>query len=340
MKKKLGFLILALLSVVCFAPRVSLGAGRYQCQHMRGGYWVVTKDSTCTKTGTKECICYNCGMRIGTGIVEKKAHVYEWKNTLDPSCTKTGLQKCLCKVCKSQKPGTTALPVKALGHRPNINKANCITDKKCLRCGTILEKALGHDLSVCIKHDITTHIVTYRCSRCSVTETHPIDNEFKTYIFKQTTYVCAKDRPSGGLYWGALYVVGGDVRELRDEIMWYLNAIGDYKQNVNTVDANLPADKWLLKEIQKRANQHGGCSLSGICVELFDQVYTKGKQVHGVDEDQFSGAQVLYISFSFMAAACDDPGLGAGICYPTVCKFSSQTCPVRDIPLDYYPVSH
>nr|WP_136479258.1 dockerin type I domain-containing protein [Acetivibrio thermocellus]THJ78755.1 dockerin [Acetivibrio thermocellus] len=124
------------------------------CSHQFNGSYTVTKEPTCTTTGTKVGKCTKCGAIVSTVTIPALGHSYgSWTVTKAATCTTDGSQKRTCSRCKNVETQT----IKATGHTFNgsytvTKEATCTTTGtkvgKCTKCGatvsTVTIPALGH----------------------------------------------------------------------------------------------------------------------------------------------------------------------------------------------------
>ena len=143
--------------------------------------WKITKNPTCTETGSKEKTCSRCNNKI---IEELSAlgHEYstEWTIDVEPTCTNAGSKShhCTRKNCTS-KSDVTEIPMtehawdegKVTTEPTCVNKG--IKTFKCTQCDATKTEdiaALGHELTHVTKKDATTeefgNIEYWNCSKC------------------------------------------------------------------------------------------------------------------------------------------------------------------------------
>lgn len=129
---------------------------------------VTTKQPTCGATGTYVTKCTRCGVGDPNGngsIAATGNHNWTLKSTTAATCVADGKKVFKCSVCGQSKTETLA----KLGHSWNMSSANCTTAKKCTRCGTIGQNALGHSYQTIITKDATCGAqgtYTTKCIRC------------------------------------------------------------------------------------------------------------------------------------------------------------------------------
>jgi len=158
------------------------------CSHQFNGSYTVTKEPTCTTTGTKVGKCTKCGAIVSTVTIPALGHSYgSWTVTKAATCTTDGSQKRTCSRCKNVETQT----IKATGHTFNgsytvTKEATCTTTGtkvgKCTKCGatvsTVTIPALGHSYgswTVTKAATCTTDGSQKRtCSRCKNVETQTI----------------------------------------------------------------------------------------------------------------------------------------------------------------------
>ena len=148
----------------------------------------VTKEATCTTTGTREYRCKNCNYLVKSETIPAKGHSWgSWSTVKSATCTENGLKKRTCTRCKNPETQT----INKLGHdtlgTPRIVQPTCLADghtsATCSRChietGTpTINKALGHNWGswTTTKEATCTTAGTKqrKCSRCSKIETSTI----------------------------------------------------------------------------------------------------------------------------------------------------------------------
>ncbi len=106
------------------------------------GAWSITKESTCTQTGTKTRTCSTCH-GIETQIVATIEHIYEnVEVTKYATCEKTGIKTYTCSICGIQKEES----ISELGHtividkaiEPTVTSDGLTEGKHCSVCGEII----------------------------------------------------------------------------------------------------------------------------------------------------------------------------------------------------------
>ena len=149
------------------------------------GEWVITKEPTCTKTGTETRTCKTCGAEE-TRTVKANGHKFgAWEVSKAPTCTETGTEIRTCTVCQT----TESRTVKALGHKFGawtVTKAPTCTEagtetRTCTVCQTTESrtvKALGHKFGAwTVTKEPTyteTGVRTRTCTVCGEEETQTI----------------------------------------------------------------------------------------------------------------------------------------------------------------------
>ena len=173
------------------------------CSHQFNGSYTVTKEPTCTTTGTKVGKCTKCGAIVSTVTIPALGHSYgSWTVTKAATCTTDGSQKRTCSRCKNVETQT----IKATGHTFNgsytvTKEATCTTAGtkvgKCTKCGTTVSTveipALGHSYgswTVTKAATCTTAGTEKRtCTRsgCTASETRSISATGHTFNGSYTT---------------------------------------------------------------------------------------------------------------------------------------------------------
>ncbi len=136
-------------------------------EHLAGD-WTVTKQATCSATGTRVKTCTICGVTVATETISKKSHTPgaaadctkdqtctvcgvvikastghtagDWKVTKEATCTEAGTRVKTCTVC-----GVTVSTeaISAKGHTPGA-AADCTKDQTCTVCNAVIKAATGH----------------------------------------------------------------------------------------------------------------------------------------------------------------------------------------------------
>ena len=140
----------------------------------KAGDWTVTKNATCTESGTKVKKCTVCGTVLETQTIAATGHSYTSK-VVAPTCTAQGYTLHTCSKCGHNYKDTYT---NALGHDYKLTSekaATCTADGqkvyKCSRCSetkTETVKATGHSYTTkvvsptCTEKGYTLHT----CSKC------------------------------------------------------------------------------------------------------------------------------------------------------------------------------
>ena len=97
---------------------------------------------TCMKTGIAEVKCIFCKTIkiIDVPIDTENGHFWLSTSYAGPTCVKSGIEILTCKYCSK----TFQEVLKPLGHKHT--SPTCTEDAQCIRCGAIVETALGHNL--------------------------------------------------------------------------------------------------------------------------------------------------------------------------------------------------
>ena len=153
--------VLCLLAVLLCA--IGLTACSLDCAH-EWNEWQITKEATCTSTGTAERFCEICGT-IETKTVDMISHEWnEWQTTKEATCTSTGTAERSCKNCET-------IDHKSVEMTPHdFEDATCTEPKTCRVCKATEGAPLGHDWNAWVSNGDGTHTGT--CTRdASHTET-------------------------------------------------------------------------------------------------------------------------------------------------------------------------
>jgi hypothetical protein len=124
------------------------------CSHVFNGSYTVTKQATCTATGTKVGKCTKCGAVVSTVTIAALGHSYgSWTTTKAATCTTAGSRKRTCSRCSTVDTDTIA----ATGHTFNgsfttTKEPTCTATGtkvgKCSKCSAVVSTvtidALGH----------------------------------------------------------------------------------------------------------------------------------------------------------------------------------------------------
>ena len=143
--------------------------------------WKITKNPTCTETGSKEKTCSRCNNKI---IEELSAlgHEYstEWTIDVEPTCTNAGSKShhCTRKNCTSKSDVTEISMTEHTWDSGVVTTEPTCVNKgiktfKCTKCDATKTEdiaALGHELTHVTKKDATTedfgNIEYWNCSKC------------------------------------------------------------------------------------------------------------------------------------------------------------------------------
>ena len=115
----------------------------------------VTKEPTCTETGTQSSICNDCGATLGTETISAKGHSFgAWEVATPATCTAEGTEKRVCSACGHEETRAIAKAAHTPGEWEIVNDATCTEAgekvQKCSVCGEVLATevipAKGHTL--------------------------------------------------------------------------------------------------------------------------------------------------------------------------------------------------
>lgn len=116
----------------------------------------VTKEPTCTETGTQSSICNDCGATLGAETIPAKGHSFgAWEVATPATCTAEGVEKRVCSVCGHEETRATAKAAHTPGEWEVTKEATCEEAgekvQKCAVCGEVLATeaipAVGHKLA-------------------------------------------------------------------------------------------------------------------------------------------------------------------------------------------------
>lgn len=116
----------------------------------------VTKEPTCTETGTQSSICNDCGATLGTETIPAKGHSFgAWEVATPATCTAEGTEKRVCSACGHEETRVTAKAAHTPGEWEVTKEAACEEAgekvQKCAVCGEVLATeaipAVGHQLA-------------------------------------------------------------------------------------------------------------------------------------------------------------------------------------------------
>ena len=147
----------------------------------------VTKEPTCTKTGTREYRCKNCNYLVKIETIPAKGHnVQGQKKTVAATCTSTGYTAIICSTCGVEVSRTTIAKKEHSWGGWTITKAATCNNagtkqRKCSVCGNTQSATIespGHSWSSwsTTKNATCTETGTKqrKCTRCSKPETSTI----------------------------------------------------------------------------------------------------------------------------------------------------------------------
>ncbi len=177
------------------------------------GSWNVTKEATCTTTGTQTRTCSVCS-KTETSTINAQGHSFgAWSQTSAPSCTTAGQEKRTC--TRNGRSHAETRSIAALGHsfsNPTVTKQPTCTETgvetgTCTRCNqktTNTVKATGHKFGkwtdVTAVTCTTTGQSEHACSNCTQKEVRVI--EALGHDFENTTIVKEATLTSTGLMEG------------------------------------------------------------------------------------------------------------------------------------------
>ena len=108
--------------------------------------------------------CDGCGSSFITDYTDALGHKYgEGTKITDPTCTGSGVMEYHCVRCDYHMiEGTDST-----GHEPG-EAATCNTPQVCVKCGVVIQSALGHDYQPQVVEPTETELgyTLYTCSRC------------------------------------------------------------------------------------------------------------------------------------------------------------------------------
>ena len=159
----------------------------------RNSEWVVISEATCTKEGSKNLVCKDCGEVVTTSVINLENHIEgEWVVVEESSCYQAGTKVLKCKVCDTViETGECELA----SHTVVIDEEvlpTCDTDGKtqgshCSVCEEVIVsqtviKANGHKYAINDEKS-TDATLYYECSECGdhYEEENP-DNTCKDHI--------------------------------------------------------------------------------------------------------------------------------------------------------------
>ena len=158
------------------------------CKHEWGG-WTVTKEATCTETGTQSKTCTLCGA-TETGTLAALGHTFkEWTVTQQPTCTAKGNRTGTCTTCGTQENESIPMIDHTAGNWTTTKEATCteagVETLKCTRCDAAINSrsigALGHAFEVWTENHVTKAATctedgsrARKCTKCNSTETETI----------------------------------------------------------------------------------------------------------------------------------------------------------------------
>lgn len=128
-------------------------------------YKATVTPATCTEKGYTTIACVACGKSYVTDHTAALGHAWgEGKTVTVPTCGGEGVTEYRCTRCDYHRTEAQS----ATGHTPGA-AATCTRPQLCVKCGSVLAEALGHDYQpavtapTCEKMGFTT----YTCSRCA-----------------------------------------------------------------------------------------------------------------------------------------------------------------------------
>lgn len=115
----------------------------------------VTKEPTCTETGTQSSVCADCGATLSNETIPAKGHSFgAWEVATPATCTAEGVEKRACTVCGHEETRAIAKVAHTPGEWEVTKEATCEEAgekvQKCSVCGEVLATevipAKGHTL--------------------------------------------------------------------------------------------------------------------------------------------------------------------------------------------------
>ncbi len=149
------------------ATCTSHGVNKYVCQNNECGkektettpqkphsYTKTVIEPTCTEDGYTSEYCSSCQTTKITNRTEALGHSFI-DEAHEPTCIENGYTSHVCERCDEEFDTAGAERNEDL-HKWNVESASCTTDKFCEYCGTILERAIGHEFAsngICVRKD-------------------------------------------------------------------------------------------------------------------------------------------------------------------------------------------
>lgn len=102
--------------------------------------WIVTEEGSCTREGLKQEICSDCGEILNTEVIEA-AHAYsDWETVAEATCTGAGERRRVCDVCGEEETER----IRATGHDYGDwtveREATCTTDGVNVRTCSVCDR--------------------------------------------------------------------------------------------------------------------------------------------------------------------------------------------------------
>jgi hypothetical protein len=156
------------------------------CSHTFSGKYTITKNPTCTATGTKVGKCSKCGKVLTTVTIAALGHSYgSWTTPIQATCTISGFKTRKCSRCGVAQTQTLSALGHSYGSWTTTKNATCTSNgsqkRTCKRCGaaqTQATAALGHSYgswTTPIQATCTSNgFKTRKCSRCGTAETQTL----------------------------------------------------------------------------------------------------------------------------------------------------------------------
>lgn len=151
MKKRLSklFVLLTVVAMCAFSTVLIGCTSAHECD----GEWTVTKQPTCTQTGTRTRTCTEKGCKhTETDIINALGHDLHENGIDNSTCAQDGKVTLKCSRCDY----TEEVKIDAHGHAVYTD---CV-DSPCLICGEVLPASAEHDLS--------TNNGVVECSKCDL----------------------------------------------------------------------------------------------------------------------------------------------------------------------------
>lgn len=183
----------------------------YICNHSSNN-WRVTKEATCTTTGTREQYCTTCGCVMKTETLLLIDHDFDYSKRFntsmgqDPTCTSAGYGNYKCKMCG--KIEYTLAP--ATGHTWGSRYLeDGVYKQKCTVCGTVTlaDNQCAHDPDLyTLKRVVTASTCSvkgsavYECPTCGATDTRELPLAEHTFDGAWTVTTYATCTTAGSRY--------------------------------------------------------------------------------------------------------------------------------------------